>query len=90
MCQAGRTLPAPELLERNGRANGLRAHTDDLATDPGIAGAVTIAAEPGKLPAAVLGMIGQQLAHGVTREVAAQPNPLYLVLDTSHGHRRPA
>jgi hypothetical protein len=30
------------------------------------------------------------LANGVTREVAAQPDPLYLVLDTSHGHRRPA
>jgi hypothetical protein len=90
MCQAGRTLPVPSCFERNGRANGLRAHTDDLATDPCVSGAVTVAADPGKLPAAVLGMIGQQLAHGVTREVAAQPNPLYLVLDVSHGHRRPA
>jgi hypothetical protein len=72
------------------RTDELRAHTDDLATDPCVAGAVTVAAEPGKLPAAVLGMIGQQLANGVTREVAAQPDPLYLVLDTSHGHRRPA
>jgi hypothetical protein len=30
------------------------------------------------------------LANGVTRKMAAQPDPLHLVLDTSNGHRRPA
>jgi hypothetical protein len=68
----------------------LGAHADDLATDPCVTRAVTVTAEPGKLPTAILGLISQQLANGDTREVAAQPDPLHLILDTSNGHRRPA
>jgi len=64
----------------------LRAHTNDLATDPCVSAAVMIATKPGKLPAAVLGMISKQLANGITREVPAQPDSLHLVLDLTHRH----
>jgi hypothetical protein len=66
------------------------AYPNDLATDPCVASAIAVATQPGEFPAAVLGMISQQLANGVSREVAAQSHSLHLVLDTSHGHRRPA
>ena len=88
------TLLAPDQFEPSAvqamPCKQLRAHTNDLATDPCVSAAVMIATKPGKLPAAVLGMISQQLANGVTRKMAAQPDPLHLVFDTSNGHRRPA
>ena len=59
---------------------------NDLAADPRIPGAVSVAAQSGKLPAAVLCLIGQQLANGVAREVAAQPDSLHLILDTTYRH----
>ena len=87
MFPAVRTPPEFELLQKR---TVLRAHPNDLATDPGVAGAVSIAPEPGQLPTPVLGMISQQLANGVARKVAAQPDALHLVLNTTYGHRRPA
>jgi hypothetical protein len=90
MFPADRTLLVPDLISTAAPCECLGAHADDLATDPCVARAVAVTAEPGKLPTAVLGLISQQLANGVTREVAAQPDPLHLILDTSNGHRRPA
>jgi hypothetical protein len=63
--------------------------SNDLAADPRIPGTVSIAPQPGKFPATVLCVIGQQLANGVAREVAAQPDSLHLILDTTDCHCRP-
>ena len=90
MFPADRTPLVPDSFRPQRRANDLRAHADDLATDPCVTRAVAVTAEPGKLPTAILGLISQQLANGDTREVAAQPDSLHLILDTSNGHRRPA
>ena len=46
-------------------------------------GAISVTPYPGKLPAAILGVIGKQLANGVAREVPAQPDSLHLVLDST-------
>lgn len=35
-------------------------------------------------------MLGEQLANGVAREVAPQPDQLHLVLDSTNRHRRPS
>jgi hypothetical protein len=56
---------------------------NDLATDPGIPGTVSVAPQSGKFPAAILCVIGQQLSNGVARKVAAQSDSLHLVLDTT-------
>jgi hypothetical protein len=87
MFPAVRTPPEFELLAKH---TVLCAHPNDLATDPGIASAVSITTEPGQFPTPVLGVISQQLANGVARKVAAQPDALHLVLNTTYGHRRPA
>jgi hypothetical protein len=68
MFPAVRTPPEFELLAER---TLLCAHPNDLATDPGVAGAVSITAEPSELPTPVLGMISQQLANCVARKVAA-------------------
>jgi hypothetical protein len=62
---------------------------NDLATDPRIPCAVSIASQSGKFPAAILCVIGQQLSNGVARKVAAQSDSLHLILDTTYRHCGP-
>jgi hypothetical protein len=80
--------PAAQML-RGRLSLGTCRHSNDLATNPRIPGAISIATQPGKFPAAILGVISQQLANGIAREVAAQPDTLHLVLDTTYGHWPP-
>ena len=61
-----------------GQARVSAGEPNDLAADPRIPRAVSVAPQPGKLPAAILRVIGQQLANGIARKVAAQPDSLHL------------
>ena len=83
----GPNAPADPAVSRVPYDRATRLLPDDLAADPDVAGAVAIAAQPGQLPAAVLGLFGQQLPDGTAGQVPAQPHPLDLILDASPTHR---
>ena len=64
-------------------------YPDDPAADPHVAAPVAVAPEPGQLPAAVLGMLAQELADRAPGDLVSQAHPLHLVLDMSAAHRGP-
>ena len=62
--RVGRSAPGPPDSERCRRRGELdrERHPDDPAADPDVAGSVAVAPQPGQLPAAVLGVLGEELA----------------------------
>jgi hypothetical protein len=86
-CPAGRTRAADRRWRPSkgttpldpAEASAAGRHPDNLAPDPHIPAAVPVAAEPLELPAAVLGLVGEQLPDRIAGKVAAQSHPLHLV-----------
>jgi hypothetical protein len=66
MSLADQTLLGPNVAAAEGLLGATAAYPNDLTTDPRVAGAIAVATQPGEFPAAVLGMISQQLANGVS------------------------